>query len=116
MSPRMRIFIGIILILAFIYIFYSIKKKKIDIRHSLIWILVCIVLAILDIWPSLLQWITTALGFELPVNMLFFLGFAIAIGIIFGLTARVSKQSEQIKTLTQQIALLKKDVEDSQKS
>jgi hypothetical protein len=115
MDFKLRIFIGVILILGFIYVIHSIRKKKIDIRHSLIWILVIVLLAVLDIWPGLLDGLAHLLGFELPVNMLFFLGFAIAVVIIFGLTTRVSRQSEQIKSLAQEIALLRKDLEEAKK-
>ncbi|MBQ7506430.1 MAG: DUF2304 domain-containing protein [Lachnospiraceae bacterium] len=111
MDIKLRIFIGVVLVIGFLYVIHSIRKKKIDIRHSLVWILVCVLLAILDIWPSLLNNLARILGFELPVNMLFFLGFAIAVVIIFGLTTRVSRQSEQIKSLAQEIALLKEKAE-----
>ena len=115
MSIYLRLFIGGVLILGFLYVIHAIRKNKIDIRHALIWILVCILLAVLDIWPIILERLSRALGFELPVNMLFFLGFAIATVIIFGLTARVSKQNEQIKRLTQELALLQHEAEQLEK-
>ena len=112
MDVKMRIFIGVVLIIGFLYVIWSIRKKKIDIKHSLIWIFVCVILAVLDIWPSLLKGLSKLLGFELPVNMLFFLGLAIEVIIIFGLTTRSSRQSEQIKKLTQEIALLKREIDE----
>ena len=112
MDLRIRLFIGIIMVLAFIYICHAIKTNYIDIRHSLVWMVVCIVVLVLDIFPILLEKMSNLLGFILPVNMLFFLGFVLSIMIIFGLTAKVSKMSDQIKRLTQEMALLSKKMDD----
>lgn len=111
MELRMRLFIGLIIVLAFIYICHAIKTKYIDIRHSLVWMVVAIILFLLDLFPAILESITTFLGFALPVNMLFFLGFVLSIIIIFWLTAKVSKMSDQVKRLTQEMALLSKKCE-----
>lgn len=116
MDVRMRIFIGIIMVLAFLYVCTAIKRRVIDIRHALVWLVVCILLLILDIFPSLLEGISRLLGFALPVNMLFFLGFLLAIVIIFGLSAKVSKLNEQVKQMTQDLALLKNELEEKTKS
>ncbi len=116
MDIRMRIFIGIIMVLAFLYVCTAIKRRVIDIRHALVWLVVCILLLILDIFPSLLEGISRLLGFALPVNMLFFLGFLLAIVIIFGLSAKVSKLNEQVKQMTQDLALLKNELEEKTKS
>jgi len=47
--------------------------------------------------------------------MLFFLGFLLAIIIIFGLSAKVSKLNEQVKQMTQDLALLKNELEEKTK-
>lgn len=112
MDIRMRLFIGIIMALAFIYVCTAIRRKVIDIRHALVWLTVCVLLLILDIFPVLLEWISGLLGFALPVNLLFFLGFLLSIIIIFGLSAKVSKLNEQVKQMTQDLALLREEMED----
>lgn len=106
MDLKTRIFIGAIMIAALIYIIHAIRKKQIDIRHALVWLIAGIVLLFFDIFPSLLIGLAHLLGFELPVNMLFFLALALLTLIIFALTAKVSRMSEQIKTLMQEMAIL----------
>ena len=49
------------------------------------------------------------MGIASPMNMLFFLGFCFSLTIIFSLTISASKMSIQIKDLTQEIALYKKE-------
>ena len=52
------------------------------------------------------------LGIESVMNMVFFIGFCFALVIIFGLTQSISKLSQQVKILTQKVALLEKDNEN----
>ncbi len=42
--------------------------------------------------------------------MVFFLGFCFSLVIIYSLTRYISQQSEQIKELTQKVALIDKEV------
>lgn len=107
MSPRLQIIIGAIIILALIYIAHTIKKNAIDIKYALIWFVVGAILLVFDLFPGLLSFVTKEMGIELPVNMLFFMGFCLSILIIFMLSVYISKLMEQVKKLTQEIALIK---------
>ena len=112
MSLRLQIMVGVVIVLALIGIFRQVYSNKLNLRYALIWMLVGIVVLIFDICPTLLVGLTKLLGMELPVNMLFFLGFIFALGILFVLTTRVSRQSDEIKRLTQELALLKHKLEE----
>lgn len=110
MSPKLQIIIGAIIILALIYIAHTIKKNAIDIKYALIWFAVGIILLVFDIFPGLLEMVTKIMGIELPVNMLFFMGFCLAILIIFMLSVYISKLMDQVKRLTQEIALINEKI------
>lgn len=110
MSPRLQIIIGATIILALIYIAHTIKKNAIDIKYALIWFVVGFVLLIFDLFPGLLNFVTKGMGIALPVNMLFFMGFCLAILIIFMLSVYISKLMDQVKRLTQEIALINEKI------
>lgn len=112
MSLRLQIVVGVVIVLALIGILRQVHSNKLNLRYALIWILVGIVILIFDICPALLVGLTKLLGMELPVNMLFFLGFIFALGILFALTTKVSRQSDEIKRLTQELALLEHKLEE----
>ena len=44
------------------------------------------------------------------MNMMFFFGFCFTLLLVFTLTVKVSKQAEQLKRLTQTIALLEENI------
>ena len=111
MSLKIQIIIGVAAILCILGICNMVRKNKLDLRYGLVWIIVGVCVAILDFWPQLLKALTILMGIELPINMLFFLGFCFSLIIIFGLTKTVSELSHKVKRLTQEIALLKRDQE-----
>jgi len=114
MSPKLQVIIGIIILLGLFYIAHTIKKNAIDIKYALVWFCVGFVIFIFDLFPGLLRLITKAMGIALPVNMLFFLGFCLSILIIFMLTVYISKLMNQVKHLTQEVALIKEKIEKIQ--
>ncbi|MCR5214566.1 MAG: DUF2304 domain-containing protein [Eubacterium sp.] len=115
MSPRLQFIIIICMLIALIYIGRRVAQRKLDFRFGIGWSLVVIVIMIFAIWPVLLQKTSMLLGIYDPVNMLAFLGLILAIFAIFSLMMEVSKQGEQIKKLTQELAILRKDTKKSPK-
>jgi hypothetical protein len=100
------------MVLALIYISRRVAKKRLDFRFGIAWSLVAAAIMIFAIWPKLLLWAANLLGIYDPVNMLTFVGLILAIFAIFSLMMEVTKQSEQIKKLTQELAILRKESED----
>lgn len=88
-------------------IFRLISKGRLREEYSIIWLLSTFVLIVLSIWRNGLIYISQALGVFYPPSLLFlFLLFAI-ICFLVHLSIVNSKQHQQIKTLSQEIALLK---------
>jgi len=89
----------------------QIKRKKLELKYTLSWFVLIIVLIVLTCFPRLLIVIAEFLGIAAPVNMIFFLGFCFSLVIIYTLTVAISKMSDNIRSLTQKIALLEKKEE-----
>ncbi len=107
MTIRLRILLIALSISVLLWLIRQVKTKKLDLRYTLSWLLLDFVLLIFAVFPQLLNAVSRFLGIYSPVNMIFFLGFCFSLLIIYTLTAAVSKQSSEIKRLTQAIALLK---------
>lgn len=109
MNIKAQIIISIIIILGIVYIINMVRKKALELRYSLTWLGVGICILILTLFPQIMNKISAIMGIASPMNMLFFLGFCFSLTIIFSLTISASKMSIQIKDLTQEIALYKKE-------
>ena len=95
---------GIVLIL--LLILNMIRKRKLELKYSLVWLIVLIFLLVFACMPEKLQEIASALGIYSPVNMIFFLGFVFSLVIIFVLTVTVSRLSARIRRLAQIVAMM----------
>ena len=112
MTVKIQVIIAIIVIIALSIIVNMIRKKRLELRYALAWLIVGVGTLVLDCFPKLIKWISDLVGIAAPVNMLFFLGFCFSLGIIFVLTIAVSRMSLRIKELAQELALYKKEKGD----
>lgn len=109
MSIRLQIIVGVLIVVSLLLIGNMVRKRRLELKYALVWFLVGFIVLLFDVFPGLLSWVTGLLGIDLAVNMLFFMGFIFSLLIIFTLTMSVSKLSEKVKRLTQEVALLEKE-------
>ena len=115
MNSRIQIIVAIVIVLALCVIVNMIRRKALELRYALTWLGVGVVVLILDLFPGLMAHLSKLVGIALPSNMLFFLGFCFSLAIIFGLTIAVSRMSNRINDLTQEMALYMKREEEWKK-
>lgn len=112
MTAKLQLMIAVVDIIAILYIGNMVRKRKLELKYALIWFLVATLLLIFDLFPKLLNGLTSLLGIALPINMLFFLGFGFTLMIIFSQTVIISNLTRRDKRHTQEIALLNKRIDD----
>lgn len=109
MSSNLTIVSGLFSIFIIIFILILVHKEKINIKYSLIWLLLFFVLLICLFVPGLLGYITKLLGFQTASNMV--LSLLIAVLVVINITNTVinSNQDKKIRLLVQEISILKKN-------
>lgn len=112
MGKRLQLLLVILVLITLILVLRRVRTKKLLLQYTLSWMSLLFVLLIVSLFPDILEVFSHMFGIATPVNMVFFLGFCFALIIIFGLTQAVSKMSQQIKDLTQKVALMEKDEKD----
>lgn len=115
MNIRIQIIVAVGILIALSVIVNMIRKKKLELRYALAWLLVGASILILDCFPQLIAWLSNQLGIVSPMNMLFFFGFCFSLIILFVLTIAMSRMSIRIKELAQELALYKKKNADIEK-
>ena len=116
MNIRLQIIIAIILIIALCVIVNMIRKKRLELRYALAWLIVGVGTLVLDCFPIFTTKLAELIGVASPINMLFFLGFCFSLVIIFVLTVAISRVSIRMKQLTQELALYEKKMNDELKN
>lgn len=112
MSINLVIFLICFCIIFGLYIFFNIFKRKIFLQHSLMWFFYVILMIVCLLSPKVTEFFTKLLGFEVVSNMVFFFGLGILVLICFNLTKLISKEKEKVIILTQELAILKKEIDD----
>lgn len=115
MNIRIQILIIAVTLLAMLVIVNKIRNKGIELRYSLLWLFLGVAIIIFACFPHVSSWLAHMLGISQPMNMLFFAGFCFTLPIIFSLSVAVSKLSNKVKILTQEIALLSAGYENDRK-
>lgn len=112
MSFRLQSIIIACMLLILLYIFRLMRQKRLDFKFAIGWIFIDICIIVLAVFPIFLHKISKLLGIASPVNMLFFFGFCFSVAIIFALSMTISKLTERVKKLSQEIAIIRKDMYD----
>lgn len=100
--------ISIIFSITFLlFIIELVRKNKILERYSLLWIFMSIVLLILSSSPIFINTIAKRLDIMNPPSLLFLFGLVYLLIYNLHITTVISKQSEKITRLAQELALMK---------
>lgn len=111
MTVKLQIIVGVCLFLALVVIVYMIKKRSLDLKYALCWLLALVFVLVLDCFPVLLTKLSVMLGVWAPVNMIFFLGFCFSLLIIFTLTVMISRMAERVRKLAQTVAMNEEELD-----
>jgi hypothetical protein len=108
----MSVVTRIILVLGSLFIIFFIGKQvnkgKIEIGHSLFWILFSLFLLFVSIFPGIVIFFSGLLGFQSSSNMIFLLVIFILLIKEFLTTAELSRLKEKLENLTISLALKEK--------
>lgn len=105
MTIRLQALILIAVLITFIQFINLLRKEKMELKYVLVWFAVLIGIAIVCIFPSIIDSVSSLLGVETPINSLFFFGFIFVSCLLFSISVTISKLSVRVKELTQKVAL-----------
>lgn len=109
-SYQTTLFIGTLLTILFIIV--SVIKTRMNIKYAIVWMLWGIIMLVLSVYPVIIDEVSVILGIAVPVNTVFLIFIFLLYIMSFYLFTKVSNLSNEIKNLTYQIAVLKKNIEE----
>ena len=115
MNLKLHIALIIGVLFYFQILFSLLKKNRVALRYTLLWIISGIVLLIIATFPNLVTMLAFTIGIIEPVNAIYLIVLACVIMILISITSIVSGQNQKIKSLIQIVALLDKKVNSMEK-
>lgn len=85
---------------------YLIAQRKLQLKYSLTWFFLLALILIIALVPAPFFVLAAWCGFEASSNMLFFIGMFVLMSICLSLSVIASKNANDIRRLTQTVALL----------
>lgn len=88
-----------------------IYRRKLREEYSWLWFLTCALILLLTLWEGLLNFTTSLIGGQFPGMTLFLFGLVFLLLICLHFTLRLSDQTERLRKLAQELALLRAELE-----
>lgn len=114
MSLRIRIILLVLLAIGLAVVINMVRKRVLELKYVLVWLFSDIILVFFVLFPGLIKRITGLLGIYSQMNMIFFLGFLLSLVIIFTLTVTISRETANVRRMSQTIAMLHKEIQELQ--
>ena len=101
--------------LVILYMIVSIRRNRVSITNSFMWIVFCIGLLFLSIWPKSLDWLADLAGIEYPPAL--FLSVAVVILFImdFAYSKKIEILQKKVTDLAQELSIVKAEIKDNKK-
>lgn len=112
MEFRARLFAMVLGLVVLLFVVNLVRTKKLKEEFALLWLLTAVLLVLAPLFIDYLDLIAHGLGIEYPPAFIFLLAIISLLFILFQFSMRISRFSEQIKVLAQELALLRAQVEE----
>lgn len=93
--------------LVILYMIISIRKNRIGVTNSFMWIVFCIGLLFLSIWPKSLDWLAKWIGIEYPPALFLSVAVVILFIINFGFSKKIEMLQKKVTDLAQELSIVK---------
>ncbi len=108
---KLQIMLVVMCLVMFLFFINEVRKYRLDLRYTLLWFLIILINLVISLFPSLIKFISNILSIQTPSNLLFLIGILASLLITYSLTYELSKHTLKIKELTQELGLLKSELE-----
>ena len=98
--------------IAVIIILYYLKRKMLELKYTLIWLVAGVVMGIMIYFPELTVWFVHLIGMQDNMNGLYIMCLAFMMMILMTLTSIASRQQLKIRILIQEISMLEKRIRE----
>jgi hypothetical protein len=112
MVLRTRFFVIGLSLLALILVINFVRTRKLREEFAILWLFTGVTLVLIPVFVDVVDVISFALGIEYPPGLLFLIALLGMVFILLQFSVSISRYSEQIKVLTQELAILRHRVQE----
>ena len=113
-SLRALLFLGSMAV--FLVISYCIRKRRIQLKDGVFWIIFSFLLILISIFPVLAVWASRLIGIQSPANCVFLIMIFLLGCHQFFLTIRISQLEMKLNRLVQSVAIQKTLIDEGKET
>lgn len=102
-----NVFFIIAAVIIILYMLVSIRKNKLSVANSFVWIIFCIGLLLLSIFPKSLDWLAKTLGIAYPPALFLTLAVVILFIMVFIQSKKIEELQKKTIDLAQELSIVK---------
>ncbi len=107
LTTRAHVFVIAVTLLSVFFIVRLVRRHKLRTKYSLLWIAVAVALATIAVFPGLLEAVSRAAGVYYPPATFLILSVGFLFLIVVHFSWEFSRSEERIRTLAEDLALLR---------
>lgn len=108
----LQVTLSVAVICYFIIILYYLKRRMLELKYTLIWLVAGVVMGVMIYFPELTVKIVGIFGIQSNMNGLYILCIAFIFMILMTLTSIASRQQLKIRILIQEISMMEKRIRE----
>jgi len=112
MSLRARLVMVVLGLAIGLVVLYLVRARRLKEEFSLLWLSAAVLLILAPLASDLFDALAALLGVDYSPNLIFALAFIVVLLLLLQFSVALSRFSEQIKKLTQAVALLSRRIEE----
>jgi hypothetical protein len=109
---RARAFFIVLGLLVLFFVIASLRRKRLKEQYALLWLLMALALVVAPLFINIIDAVSFAIGIDYPPALMIVIALICFVLIFFQFSVTISRFSEQIKSLTQDLALTRRQVAD----
>ena len=90
-----------------LYMIISIRKNKLSVSNSFLWIVFCVALLVLSIFPKSLDWLAGLVGISYPPALFLTIAVVILFIINFSYSKKIEELQKKVVDLAQELSIIK---------
>jgi len=92
-------------------VLWMLLTRRLREKYAVLWLIVGLAVLLLGVFPQLLLGLTSALGVQLPVNLLFAMAITLLLGVSLHLSWELSQAEDENRRNAEEVAILRAQLE-----
>lgn len=97
---------AVLAVVLLVVVLWMLLTRRLREKYAFLYLVLGLVLLVLGLFPAVLDWATTLLGVQLPVNLLFAAAIVVLLGIALHQSWELSLSEDEARRLAEEVAIL----------